>query len=137
MADTIESCLVKGIPEEVAISAPGRISLTFKELRNHIKITAEALKVRGIGRNDRVAIVLPNGPEMASAFLSVGSCATTAPLNPAYRADEYDFYLSDLGAKALMVEKDSVSPAVEVAKSKNINIIEIAWSKTDPAGSLS
>ena len=136
MADTIESCLVKGIPEEVAISAPGRISLTFKELRNHIKITAEALKVRGIGRNDRVAIVLPNGPEMASAFLSVGSCATTAPLNPAYRADEYDFYLSDLGAKALMVEKDSVSPAVEVAKSKNINIIEIAWSKTDPAGSF-
>ena len=136
MTNTIVSCLEKGLSKEVAIGAPGRSSLTFQELRNHIKITADALNSRGIGRNDRVAIVLPNGPEMASAFLAVGACATTAPLNPAYRADEYDFYLSDLGAKALIVEKNSSSPAIEVAKSRNINVIEIAWTETDPAGSF-
>ena len=50
----------------------------------------------GIGRGDRVAIVLPNGPEMATAFLAVAAGATTAPLNPAYRADEFEFYLTDL-----------------------------------------
>ena len=37
------------------------------------------------------------------AFLSVASAATSAPLNPAYRASEFDFYLSDLDAKALLV----------------------------------
>ena len=136
MTNTIISCLEKGISTEAAIGAPGRMSLTFQELRTHIKTTVNALNSRGIGRNDRVAIVLPNGPEMASAFLAVGACATTAPLNPGYRADEYDFYLSDLGAKALIVEEGSSSPAIEVAKSRNINVIEIAWSDTDPAGSF-
>ena len=62
-----------------------------------------ALNALGIGRGDRVAIVLPNGPEMATAFVAVAAGATTAPLNPAYRADEFDFYLTDLGAKAILV----------------------------------
>ena len=54
------------------------------------------LNALGIGRGDRVAIVLPNGPEMATAFVAVACGATTAPLNPAYRAEEFDFYLTDL-----------------------------------------
>ncbi len=33
----------------------------------------------GIDASDRVAIVLPNGPEMASAFVTVAQAATTAP----------------------------------------------------------
>jgi hypothetical protein len=59
----------------------------------------------GIGRNDRVAIVLPNGPEMATCFMACASGVASAPLNPAYRADEFEFYLSDLNAKALIVEQ--------------------------------
>ena len=43
---------------------------------------AGQLNARGVGRGDRVAIVLPNGPEMATAFLAVAATATTAPLNP-------------------------------------------------------
>ena len=58
-----------------------------------------ALNGMGIGRNDRVAIVLPNGPEMAAAFVAIACGATTAPLNPAYKADEFDFYLADLNAR--------------------------------------
>ena len=50
-----------------------------------------------------MAIVLLNEPEMATAFVSVAAAATTAPLNPAYRADELDFYPSDIGAKAILV----------------------------------
>jgi acyl-coenzyme A synthetase/AMP-(fatty) acid ligase len=64
----------------------------------------------GIGRNDRVAIVLANGPEMATCFMACASGVASAPLNPAYRADEFEFYLSDLNAKALIVERDSTSP---------------------------
>ena len=60
--------------------------------------------------------MLPNGPEMATAFLSVAAAATTAPLNPAYRADELDFYLSDIGAKAILVAEDETGPAVAVAE---------------------
>jgi len=79
----------------------------------------------GIGRNDRVAIVLPNGPEMAASFIACASGVTSAPLNPAYRADEFEFYLSDLNAKALIVEQGSTSPAVEVARKLGVRIVEL------------
>ena len=39
---------------------------------------------------------------MALAFLAVSSAATFAPLNPACRTNEFEFYLSDLNAKALI-----------------------------------
>ena len=42
----------------------------------------------GIGRNDRVAILLPNGPELAVAFVAVLSYCTCAPLNPASTPQE-------------------------------------------------
>ncbi|MGN6548564.1 MAG: AMP-binding protein, partial [Pararhizobium sp.] len=86
-------------PHAPAIGAPDRAPLSFGALGELVAGTVERLNGLGIGRNDRVAIVLPNGPEMASAFISVAACATTAPLNPAYRAEEFEFYLTDLGAK--------------------------------------
>ena len=79
-----------------AIGAPGREAMTFDGLRGQIDSTIAALNAMGVGRGDRVAIVLPNGPEMASAFIAVAAGATTAPLNPAYRAEEFRFYLDDL-----------------------------------------
>jgi acyl-CoA synthetase (AMP-forming)/AMP-acid ligase II len=92
------------------------------------------LNQMGIGRNDRVAIVLPNGPEMAVAFLAAASCATSAPLNPAYRSQEFDFYLTDLNAKALLVSADSDSEAIGVAQELGIPIIELLADRGGEAG---
>jgi len=75
-------------PEAVAIAAPGRNPLCFGDLESHITAVAVALNAMGVGRNDRIALVLPNGPEMAVAFLAVASCATCAPLNAACTALE-------------------------------------------------
>ena len=91
--------------DAVAIAAPDATALTYDGLRALIVETIASLNEIGIGRNDRVAIVLPNGPEMATAFIAISSGATSAPLNPAYRTDEFEFYMSDLGAKALVVEQ--------------------------------
>ena len=88
----------------------------------------------GIGRGDRVAIVLPNGPEMATAFVTVACGATTAPLNPAYRAEEFDFYLTDLRAKALIVADGDEGPAVEVARRHGPEILRLATAPDRPAG---
>ena len=102
-ASTLQDLIQAGQDDNRAIGAPGRPPITFRQLRALAVRTVEALNGMGIGRNDRVAIVLPNGPEMASAFISIACGATTAPLNPAYRAEEFDFYLSDLNAKALVI----------------------------------
>ena len=69
------------IPDAVAIAAPERQTLKYKVLYDHVINMAETLKQMGIGRNDRVAIVLPNGPEMVTAFLTIAMGATSAPLN--------------------------------------------------------
>ena len=112
-------------PDSVALAAPGRRPLSYARLAEHLEKVVGSLNSMGIGRNDRVAIVLPNGPEMATAFLSVTSGATCAPLNPAYGAREFDFYLSDLNAKALLTLSGMDSPASSVARNHGIPIIEL------------
>jgi amino acid adenylation domain-containing protein len=63
---------------------------------------------------------------MAVAFLSVAAGAICAPLNPAYRVNEFEFYLSDLRAKALIIQSKVDSAAVSVAQARGIPIIELA-----------
>jgi oxalate---CoA ligase len=126
MSQTLKDLLSQGADEAPALSAPGRTALTFGGLREQIAQTLAALNGIGIGRNDRVAIVLPNGPEMASCFIACASGVASAPLNPAYRADEFEFYLSDLNAKALIVEQGSTSPAIDVSKKLGIRLIELS-----------
>jgi len=131
---TIWDLLAKGQDEAEAIAAPGRPALTYAGLRHHVQKTVAKLNQMGIGRNDALAIVLPNGAEMASAFVSVGAGATTAPLNPAYRAKEFEFYLSDLRAKALLVERGSSTPAIQVAQNLDIPVLELVANREEPAG---
>src|SRR5690606_34970743 len=113
--DTIAALLAGADPERPAIAAPGRATLSHGGLGRQIERTVERLNRLGLGRNDRIAIVLPNGPAMAAAFLAIGATATTAPLNPAYRDEEFTFYLTDLGAKALVLAAGADSPARAVA----------------------
>ncbi|UCE20537.1 MAG: AMP-binding protein [Gemmatimonadota bacterium] len=121
-------------PEAVAISAPGRGPLTYGGLRNLLDRVVRRLNEMGVGRNDRVAIVLPNGPEMATAFLAVSAGATSAPLNPVYGPEEFDFYLSDLQAKALVIQSGMDSPARGVAEERGIALIELSPEKAAEAG---
>ncbi len=133
-ADTILDLLARGAEGAPAIAAPGRGALSYAGLRALARATIAALNRMGIGRNDRVAIVLPNGPEMAAAFVAISAGATTAPLNPAYRADEFDFYLSDLNAKALVIGQGMESPARAVAQARGIPVIELVAAEAGPAG---
>ena len=134
MTTTIFDVISSGTPAAPAIGAPGMNPQTYVGLKVLAERTVKALNERGIGRNDRVAIVLENGPEMATAFLAIAAGATTAPLNPAYREDEFDFYLSDLNAKALVVAYGSDTPAIAVAQKRGIPVLEIEGSLYAPAG---
>ena len=131
---TVYDLLGNGAADAVAIAAFERPPLRFAELRTLVRDTVVALNQLGYGRGDAIAIVLPNGPEMATSFLGVASAGVTAPLNPAYVDDELEFYLSDLQAKALIVEAGSESPAVEVARKLGIPIVELVVDREGPAG---
>ena len=134
---TLWSALAPYPDGQPALLAPERPPLGFGGLRRLIGDTVGTLNSIGIGRGGRVAIVLPNGSEMAAAFLAIGAGAATAPLNPAYREDEFDFYLSDLEPRALVIAAGMDSPARAVARRRGIPIIELVPLPDQPAGSFS
>ena len=124
-------------PDEIALLAPGRPALTYRELAAQVARAQAALSGCGLGREDRVALVLPNGSEAATAFLGVACSAVCAPLNPDYRREELDFYLADLGVAAVVVEAGSDSPARDVASARGIEVLELASSHSAAAGAFS
>ncbi|MCB1380451.1 MAG: AMP-binding protein, partial [Alphaproteobacteria bacterium] len=134
MSQTLKALLADRAADAPAIGAPGRSWLTYGGLRALSSAVAERLRDFGIGAGDRVAIVLPNGPEMAAAFVTVAQAAVTAPLNPAYRQDEFAFYLEDLKAKALIVMAGDRGPAVAAAEAAGIAILRLETNPALPAG---
>jgi acyl-CoA synthetase (AMP-forming)/AMP-acid ligase II len=100
--ETLLDLIAGGKPNHPAIIVPDGPVVTYEALRSQVAELAAQLEAAGISGGDRVAIVLPTGIEMIVSFLAVASVATAAPLNPAYKADEFDFYLGDTGAKALI-----------------------------------
>lgn len=129
MSQTISGLMSGHSPDWKAIGASNKEWLTYGalcDLAQKINIT---LREIGIAKKDRVAIVLPNGPSMASAFATIAQCATTAPLNPNYREEEFVFYLDDLKAKALVVSQDYDGPAKLAADRLSIKIIRLSESK--------
>lgn len=124
------------VPNTMAIAAPGSDPLTYEGLLSQIEYAAKELNGFGVSRNDRVAIVAPEGPEMAVAFLATASVATCAPLNPAYREKEFEFYLTDLAPKVLIVHSAMDSPAVSVARTKGIPVIELRPDPESGAGAF-
>lgn len=133
-AQTIIELLKHGSDFAPALSSPGRKPLSYARLRGHVEKTALALHALGIGRNDLVVIVMPNGPEMASAFISIAASATTAPLNPGYSEDEFEFYLSDLQPQLLVVQQGIETPALKVAERQGIKLARLSFDSDEPAG---
>ena len=117
MNETIFDILRAGEPSAPAIAAAGGPALDFQTLLAQVDRTAGFLRNRGIGRGDRVAIILPNGPELATTFLSVASCATAAPLNPALTEQDIEFCLRDFGVRALVVAEGASDAARKIATS--------------------
>ncbi len=133
---TVKGLISSGQDEAIAVAAHDAPPLTYRGLRALVDGAVASLNRLGVGRGDRVAIVLPNGPEMATAFLSVAAAAASAPLNPAYRHDEFEFYLSDLKAKALIVEAGSASPALRAAEKLGVALITLTPEPQAGAGAF-
>lgn len=121
----------------IALTSESSPPLLYKDLKSFVNKIASQLAGNGISNKDRAAIVLPNGPFMASSFIAVSSYMSAAPLNPTYKTDEYEYYLKDLNPKIVIVEPNSSNKVVGVAKNLNIPVCEIKIKKDDPSGLFS
>jgi acyl-CoA synthetase (AMP-forming)/AMP-acid ligase II len=130
MSSTLTSMLAAHAEDAPAIGASEKSWLTYGALRSLSQEVRTSLRANGIGAKDRVAIVLPNGAAMASAFITIAQAATTAPLNPNYREDEFAFYLEDLTAKAIVLEAGYSGAAEAAARRQGLAILRLQQDST-------
>lgn len=122
-------------PDHPAIESPGYRPLSYRELRNQVILVVKTLNAMGFGRNDRIAVIMPGGPETAVLGIGIMAGFTHTPLNPQYREPEFRVILPRLNVKAIIVAKNYETAARTVALSLNIPVIEITPS-SDQAGSF-
>ncbi len=124
-------------PAATALAAPDRQPMTYLALWHQAHYLCDALRQHRIGAGDTVAVVLPNGADMAAVFLGVAASAICAPLNASYTSDQFRFYLSDLKARALILPAGETGPARDVAAELDITLIELAVTPGIRRGGLS
>ncbi len=111
-----------GAGDHPALVAPGKPALTYRQLVENVAALAARLNSFGLGRSDRIAIAMGNGPEVILAFFAAATCATAAPLNPKYKQEEFAFYFEDTQAKALITLPDDI-PFAHAAATPEMAII--------------
>jgi len=128
--------LIRPIPDAAtAVVVPEQnITVSYGALRANVVALAEQLAAAGVQRGDRVGIALPNGLPIVVAFLAAAEAGTAAPLNPAYKEDDFTFYLEDTNAKVLILPPDGAEDARRAAAARGVHILPIVM---DAAGHVS
>jgi acyl-CoA synthetase (AMP-forming)/AMP-acid ligase II len=94
---------------------------------------ASALQSTGVGPGERVAMALPNGAATIVSFLAASIAGTAAPLNPAYRYEEFLFYLEDTNARVIILPPDGAEEARRAARDRDVRVL---IAETDTAGNV-
>lgn len=120
--------------QQTAIIIPGEpnpLVITYEQLNAQVSAFQTKLASLGIPPQAAVSIALPNSYEFIVAFLAASwQRAVAAPLNPAYKQDEFEFYIDDLSSAVALLPKGSVkqdSPAARAARKYKAAIAETYW----------
>ncbi|KAM0129592.1 hypothetical protein ACHAQE_005472 [Botrytis cinerea] len=120
-----------------AIIVPGKqpLTITYKQLTAEISSFQKKLAKLGVTPQAAVSIALPNTYEFIIAFLAASwQRGIAAPLNSAYKQEEFEFYIDDLSSAVALVPKDSFQkdgPAVRAARKYNAAIAECYWNGSE------
>jgi acetyl-CoA synthetase len=91
--------------------AAGQIQeYTFLEIMRRANRLANALAAQGLGRGDRIGILLPQNPETAIAHVATYKMGAIAvPLFTLFGADALEYRLADSGARALVTDRENLA----------------------------
>jgi acyl-CoA synthetase (AMP-forming)/AMP-acid ligase II len=121
-------------PDAISVLAPGRAPLTYARLHAQIRAHAHLLHAIGISDDDRVALLLANGPDTAVCLLAISAVSVCAPLNPVCTADELNAALSLLKPRVLVVSLDLDDERRAIAAKHRISLITVASDLRAEAG---
>jgi acyl-CoA synthetase (AMP-forming)/AMP-acid ligase II len=123
-AETFAELLSDEFADRKSVIIPEGPVVTHGQLKEQVFRLAEALRRGGVESHATVSIVLPNGLEFLATFLAT-TCAgaIAAPLNSAYKTEEFRFYMEDAAAQAVIVPPGA-HPAREAAQQLNLPVWE-------------
>ena len=130
---TLATCIQSNrhTPAVIVPSKPNALSVTYQQLVSEVSSFQQKIARLGITPQAAVSIALPNSYEFIVAFLAASwQRAIAAPLNPAYKQDEFEFYIDDLSSALALVPKNSYAQngsAVRAARKYNAAIAECYW----------
>ena len=124
--------LLPGTNEPAIYSTDGRKPLTHAQLKDFVQSPPDkaSLSYLGIKITDRVCAATPNGPEAATAFLSLAQQCVFAPISTSLTEKQVQFELEDLGAVALVLQKGEANSSDNAklkacAESLGVRVIEL------------
>jgi acetyl-CoA synthetase len=93
----------------------GEDAITFGWLRETSNRLANALRAHGVARGDRVAIFLPQAPEVAAAHIAIYKLGAVAlPIAILFGPDALSYRLQNSGAKALLTNTQGLAKLTEI-----------------------
>ncbi|KAK4541729.1 hypothetical protein LTR36_007438 [Oleoguttula mirabilis] len=115
----------------VIIPSQPPLQVSHADLRKHVSDLQAEFARLGIGKGSAVSIALPNSLELIAVFLAATwQRGIAAPLNPAYKQDEFEFYIDDLGSALVVVPQGAFKAdgaAVKAARKYKAAIAECYW----------
>lgn len=133
MALTLKSS-IKGAGYSTAIVIPSKpepLTVTYNQLLADVSAFQVKLAALGIKTGAPVSVALVNSYEFIVSFLATAwQRGIAAPLNPAYKQDEFEFYIDDIKSALVLVPRGAVaagSPAVKAARRYKAAIAECYW----------
>jgi len=99
---------------------------TYGRLWDETRAYAGALRARGIGRGDRVALIIPNVPDFCRAYYAVLSLgAIVVPIHLLFKAEEIEYVLRDSGARLAIVAAPQLAEALPAAGRAGVEILSV------------
>lgn len=124
LRDILVAAVARDAGAPAVIDAQGDVT-TYAALLTRADAVAAALHAAGVRRDERVAIVMPDGVPMVGAFLGATFAGVACPLNPGFRRAEFAFCFDDLHVRALISADAVGEPAPAVARSRDIPVLDI------------
>lgn len=133
MALTLQTA-IQGKATSTAVIIPSKtqaLTVSYGGLTSEISRFQAKLAAIGIAHGSPVSIATVNSYEFIVSFLAASwQRAIAAPLNPAYKQDEFEFYIEDVKSAIVLVPRGAYqaqSPAVKAAKRFNAAVAECYW----------
>lgn len=112
---------------DAIIVAEGGPTISRQELQKAIVQLGRQLTGNGVGAGDVVAFAFANNVEyIATFFACAKAAAIAAPLNPGYKAAEFDFYLQDTQAKLLLLPVEGNDEGEKAAAALKVPTFAVA-----------